>query len=47
MKESQCLTTAIRNLGNVLILNIIALNKICSKLKMKHFKMPNAPYSYR
>ena len=32
-KECQCLTKAIRNLGKVLILNIIGLNKISGKLK--------------
>ena len=31
-KECQCLAKAIRNLGNVLILKIIALNKISCKL---------------
>ncbi len=40
-KESQPLTKAIRNLGNVLILNIIALNKISDKLKVSSFKIPN------
>ena len=32
---------AIRNLGNVLILKIIVLNKINSKLKVNRFKNPN------
>ena len=41
MNECQCLTKAIRNLGNVLILKLIALNKISSKLKIKRFKIPN------
>jgi len=40
-KECQCLTKAIRNLGNVLILKFIALNKICGKLKVNRFKIPN------
>jgi hypothetical protein len=40
-KECQCLTKAIRNLGNVLTLSIIALNKISSKLKVNRFKIPN------
>jgi len=26
---------------------MIAINKIYGRLKMKHFKMPNAPYSNR
>jgi len=39
--ERQCLTKAIRNLGNVLILKIIALNKICSRLKNNRSKIPN------
>jgi hypothetical protein len=40
-KECQCLTKAIRNLGNVLILNIIALNQISGNLKVWSFKIPN------
>jgi len=40
-KECQCLTKAIRNLGNVLILKFIALNKISGKLKINSFKIPN------
>jgi hypothetical protein len=40
-KECQWVTKAIRNLGNVLILNIIAINKISSKLKINCFKIPN------
>ena len=40
-KGCQCLTKAIRNLGNVLTLSIIALNKISSKLKVNRFKIPN------
>jgi len=39
--ECQCLTKAIRNLGIVLILKFIALNKISSKLKVNRFKIPN------
>ena len=39
--ECQCLTKAIRNLGNVLILRFIALNKISSKLKINRLKIPN------
>ena len=40
-KECQCLTKAIRNLGNMLILKFIALNKISAKLKINRFKNPN------
>jgi len=40
-KESQPLTKAIRNLGNVLILWFIVLNKISGKLKINRFKIPN------
>ena len=40
-KECQCLTKAIRNLGNVLTLSILALNKISGKLKINRFKIPN------
>ena len=40
-KECQCLTRAIRNLGNVLILKFIALNKIGGKLEINYFKIPN------
>ena len=39
--ECQWVTKAIRNLGKVLILKIIALNKISSKLKVNRFKIPN------
>ena len=40
-KECQCLTKAIRNLGKVLTLKIIALNIISGKLKINRFKIPN------
>ncbi len=40
-KEGQPLTKAIRNLGNVLILKFLALNKISGKLKINRFKIPN------
>lgn len=40
-KKYDCPTKAIRNLGNVLILKCIALNKISSKLKINCFKIPN------
>jgi len=41
LKECQPLTKAIRNLGNVPILKLIALNKIGGKLKINRFKIPN------
>ena len=41
MKESQPLTMAIRNAGKVLNMNIIAINKISSKLKVWSFKIPH------
>ena len=41
MKECQWVTKAIRNLGNVLILKFIALNKISGNLKNNRFKIPN------
>ena len=31
----------------ILKMKIITINKISRNLKMKHFKMPNAPYSKR
>ena len=40
-KEAQGITKAIRNLGNVLIFKLIALNEISSKLKINSFKIPN------
>jgi len=40
-KESQPITKAIRNLGIVLILKFIALNKISDKFKINRFKIPN------
>ena len=40
-KECQCLTKAIRNLGNMLILKFLALNEISRKLKINCFKIPN------
>jgi uncharacterized protein involved in tolerance to divalent cations len=40
-KECQCLTKAIRNLGNALILRLVVLNKISSKLEINRFKIPN------
>jgi len=39
--ECQCLTKAIRNLGNLLILKFIVLNKIDGNLKVNRFKIPN------
>jgi len=41
MKKAQQLTKAIRNAGKVLFMNIIAINKISSKLKINYFKIPN------
>jgi len=41
MNECQCLTKAIRNLGNILILKPITLNKISGKLEINSFKTPN------
>ncbi len=41
MKECQWVTKAIRNLGNMLILKLLALNKINSKLNVLCFKIPN------
>ena len=40
-KECQWVTKAIRNLGNVLSLKFLTLNKISSKLKINCFKIPN------
>ena len=37
-RNSQCLTKAIRNLGNMLILKLVALNEISCKLKINRFK---------
>ena len=39
--EAQGITKAIRNLGNVLILKFIVLNKISSNLKISRSKIPN------
>ncbi len=47
MNECQCLTKAIRNLGNMLILMLLALNKISSKFKINRFKIPNYAYTNR
>ncbi len=41
MKKHERTTKAIRNLGNVLILKLIALNKFSGKLKINRFKIPN------
>ena len=40
-KKCQWVTKAIRNLGNVLILKFLSLNKISGKLKINHLKIPN------
>jgi hypothetical protein len=39
-KKHEALTKAVRNLGNILILKFLALNKICGKLKINHFEIP-------
>ena len=41
MKKAQGTTKAIRNLGNVLILKPLELNKISHNLKINSFKIPN------
>ncbi len=41
MKKAQGTTKAIRNLGKVLILKFLGLNKINVKLKSNRFKIPN------
>jgi hypothetical protein len=41
MIKHESTTKAIRNAGKVLIMNIVALNKINSKLKVWHFKNPH------
>jgi len=41
MEKVKQVTKAIRNLGNMLILSIIALNIISNKLKINRFKTPN------
>ena len=46
-QEALCITKAIRNLGNVLILMFIALNKISGKLKINRFKIRYYAYSNR
>ena len=40
-RKHESLTKAIRNLGNVLLLKFIVLNKINGKLKINRFKIPN------
>ena len=40
-------TKAIRNAGRVLNIRRVATNKISTKLKMTHSKMPNTAYSNR
>ncbi len=40
-KKYESITKAIRNLGIILILKFIALNKISCKLKINCFKIPN------
>jgi len=41
IKKVQKAIKDIHNLGNVLILKYLALNKISSKLKINRFKIPN------
>lgn len=41
MKESQYITKAVRNADKVLIINIIAVNKISGKLKERGLKSCN------
>ncbi len=40
-KKAKGITKAIRNAGNVLNMNIIAINKISSKVKVWCFKIPH------
>ncbi len=47
MKKAQQVTKAIRNVGKVLTLKMIAINKICGKLKVKRFRIPNASSASR
>jgi len=39
--KCQCLTKAIRNVGKVLMLKFLALNKISCKLVVNRFKNPH------
>ncbi len=39
--KAECTTKVIRNAVKVLNMNIIAINKINSKLKINRFKIPN------
>jgi hypothetical protein len=39
--EPQLPTKAIRNLGNVLTLKLIVLNKVSNELEVNRFKIPN------
>ena len=41
MKEIRLVTKAIRNAGKMLNMNIITINKISSKLKVRNFKIPH------
>jgi predicted exporter len=40
-KKTHGITTAIRNVGTVLMLKFLSLNKISSKLKINRFKNPH------
>ncbi len=46
-KKYESPTKAIRNLGNMLNMKLIALNKISGKLIINRFKIPNYAYSKR
>ncbi len=41
MEKSQQLTKAIPSAGKVLNMKLIAINKISSKMKINHFKIPH------
>ena len=41
-KECQWVTKAIRNVDNVLIIKLLAINKISGKLKINRFKIPHS-----
>jgi len=45
--KGERLTKAIRNAGKVLNMNIVAINKISSKMKFYRFKIPHYAYPKR
>ncbi len=47
IKKSQQVTTNIVHLADSINMEMLVINKISHNLKMKCFKMPNAPYSNR